>query len=145
VTREERSRLMARIRGDRLAPELAVDAALRSLGFRPTRNSPDLPGRPDFALPRRRVAVFVHGCFWRGCPRHYRLPKSNRDFWTLKLANNRRRDRRVTRQLRQAGWSVVVLWEHDTKRDKRELRQLLRHRLSLVERRRRAPRSTAAG
>lgn len=135
---------MARIRGDRLGPETAVDAALRSLGFRPQRNRRDLPGSPDFALPWRRVAIFVHGCFWHGCPKHYRLPKTRQDYWIDKWVQNKRRDRRVERKLRQGGWSVIVVWEHDTRRDKSALKRLLRHRLDLV-RRSRARRSTAAG
>lgn len=68
--------------------------------------------RPDFVFQRARVAVFVDGCFWHGCPRHGTKPSSNKSFWREKLAKNRERDRRVTRTLRRAGWQVVRIWEH---------------------------------
>lgn len=72
-----------------------------------------MPGRPDFLFRAEKVAVFVHGCFWHGCQRCYRPPKSNRSFWRRKLAENRSRDRRAARLLRDAGYSVLVVWEHD--------------------------------
>jgi len=69
-------------------------------------------GHPDFVFRRERVAVFVDGCFWHGCPKCYRRPKSNRKFWDAKAARNRARDAEVTRALRRAGWTVVRIWEH---------------------------------
>ena len=69
-------------------------------------------GRPDFVFPRQKVAVFVDGCFWHGCPRHYNVPANNAGFWRRKLEANRARDRLVTRMLRRAGWIVVRVWEH---------------------------------
>lgn len=73
-------------------------------------------GTPDFAFPRERVAVMVHGCFWHGCSLHHRSPKENSEYWTAKVARNMKRDRSIQRQLRQAGWSVLTFWEHDLKR-----------------------------
>jgi DNA mismatch endonuclease (patch repair protein) len=70
-------------------------------------------GRPDFIFAKPRVALFVDGCFWHGCPKHATRPKNNRAFWRRKLAANRARDARVTRTLRRAGWRVVRVWEHD--------------------------------
>ncbi|MBP7827577.1 MAG: very short patch repair endonuclease [Verrucomicrobia bacterium] len=69
--------------------------------------------KPDFVFPQHRVAVFVDGCFWHGCPRHGRLPANNRAFWQKKLAANQARDRLVHRTLRRCGWRVVRIWEHD--------------------------------
>ena len=71
-----------------------------------------LPGRPDFAFPKAKVAVFTDGCFWHGCPRCYTRPKSNRKFWDTKVIRNRERDREVSRGLRRKGWRVVRIWEH---------------------------------
>jgi DNA mismatch endonuclease (patch repair protein) len=72
-----------------------------------------LPGTPDFAFPKNRVAVFVDGCFWHGCPRHASFPATRRDFWLKKFAANKARDRRVNRELRKRGWRVLRLWEHE--------------------------------
>jgi DNA mismatch endonuclease (patch repair protein) len=69
--------------------------------------------RPDFIFRQVRLAVFVDGCFWHGCPRHATQPKGNASFWRKKLAANKARDRRVNRVLRAAGWRVVRIWEHE--------------------------------
>lgn len=73
-------------------------------------------GRPDFVFPLERVAVFVDGCFWHGCPRHYNVPVGNALFWERKLKANRARDRLVSRTLRGAGWTVLRIWEHSLKK-----------------------------
>lgn len=114
MTRAERSALMARIRGDSLGPESRLAAALAATSLRGAvgRNAPDLPGRPDFALPGR-LAVFVHGCFWHCCSWHFRLPRSRRAWWSAKFAANRARDRRARRRLRAMGYRTAVVWEHD--------------------------------
>jgi DNA mismatch endonuclease (patch repair protein) len=93
-------------------PELALRRGLHRLGLRYRLSGGGLPGRPDLVLPRFRVAVFVHGCFWHGhsC-RAGRLPTSNADYWAKKIDDNVKRDRRKTRQLRQLGWRVLVVWE----------------------------------
>jgi DNA mismatch endonuclease (patch repair protein) len=69
--------------------------------------------RPDFVFRTERVAVFVDGCFWHGCPKHCNQPANNREFWRRKLAGNRARDALVSRTLRRAGWRVVRVWEHE--------------------------------
>jgi DNA mismatch endonuclease (patch repair protein) len=68
--------------------------------------------RPDFVFRKERLVVFVDGCFWHGCPRHYARPKARRAFWDAKIAANRARDRRVDRALRASGWRVLHVWEH---------------------------------
>jgi DNA mismatch endonuclease (patch repair protein) len=89
-----------------------------------------LPGRPDFAFPARRLAVFVDGCFWHGCPRHGTLPKGNARFWREKIARNRERDREVNLELRRRGWRVIRIWEHELRRPA-ETRMVGRLRRSL--------------
>ena len=79
----------------------------------------------DFVFPKLRLAIFVDGCFWHACPIHATKPKNNAAFWREKLAGNRRRDARVTRTLRRAGWRVLRLWEHELAR-KNELKLLRR-------------------
>ncbi len=113
-TRDKRSEVMSRIRGrGNLSTEMRMIALMRLHGIRGWRRNSRLPGRPDFVFPKERVAVFVDGCFWHGCAKHYVEPKSSTGFWRDKIAGNRRRDRRNSRRLRQLGWRVVRLWEHD--------------------------------
>jgi DNA mismatch endonuclease (patch repair protein) len=90
--------------------ELAAE--FRRRGFRVEENVEWLPGRPDLILPRRKVAIFVHGCFWHGCPKHFTLPKHNRSWWRAKIEGNKVRDRRRAATLRRQGWHVYTVWEH---------------------------------
>lgn len=76
-----------------------------------------LRGKPDFVFPRRRVVVFVDGCFWHGCPRHGRMPSSRAQYWESKIARNKARDRTTTHALREMGWRVVRVWEHELRKD----------------------------
>lgn len=108
-----RSWNMAQIRARDTTPELAVRSALHRLGLRFRLRSYGLPGRPDVVLVRRRVAVFVHGCFWhrhKGCRLAY-SPKSNTEFWFRKFEDNVSRDMRNRRALQRLAWRVVVVWE----------------------------------
>lgn len=84
--------------------------------------------RPDFVFHRLRVAVFVDGCFWHGCPKHSTRPKTNTAFWRKKILTNKARDRRVNRLLKARGWSVARVWEHELRRkdEKKLIRRLLR-------------------
>lgn len=90
--------------------------------------APVVKARPDFVFPKLKVAVFVDGCFWHACPRCYIRPVQNRTFWDAKREMNQARDKRQTRALRKAGWTVLRLWEHDLarKREKQLLGKLKR-------------------
>jgi DNA mismatch endonuclease, patch repair protein len=112
MTRAQRSRCMAAVRSRDTSPERLAAGLLRDLGVRFRRNVKSLPGSPDLVVSSRRVAVFVHGCFWHAhenCPKAT-VPKSNRRFWTAKLDRNRQRDRSTVRRLRRLGWSVLTVW-----------------------------------
>ena len=104
---------MRRVKGRGTGPELAVRKLIWSLGGRYRLNRADLPGKPDIVLPGRRLAVFVHGCFWHGhdCARGARVPKTNREYWTAKVSRNRERDTAARAALEAAGWRVEVVWE----------------------------------
>lgn len=105
---------MSRNRAKDTGPEVALRRALWAAGVRGYRlHARGVPGRPDLVFPRARVAVFVHGCFWHGCPRHSHAPKSNAPFWAEKFARNRERDARKVRELHAAGWRVATIWEHE--------------------------------
>lgn len=113
LTRAQRSRNMASIRSrDNASTELAFKKLLSKQRISGWRRYEDLPGRPDFVFRKERVAVFVDGCFWHGCPRCYRLPDQHRPYWRKKTRSNRVRDLRVTKELRQRGWHVLRVWEH---------------------------------
>ncbi len=110
---------MSRVRGSgNKATELRMIELLRAYGIVGWRRHQRLFGRPDFVFRRARVAVFVDGCFWHGCPhpRHASMPKNNAAFWEKKLSTNRARDRLVTETLRSTGWTVVRVWAHDLSR-----------------------------
>jgi DNA mismatch endonuclease, patch repair protein len=112
---ELRSAIMRAVKGRDTMPELRVRALLRSIapGYRLHRR--DIPGSPDIAYLGRKRAIFVHGCFWHAhdCARGARMPKANADYWSAKIERNRVRDQRVRRELEEAGWSVLVIWECD--------------------------------
>ncbi|MGD9780957.1 MAG: very short patch repair endonuclease [Kiritimatiellia bacterium] len=121
LTIEERSRLMAKIKGKDTGPERAVRSLLHRAGYRFRKHVPDLPGKPDVVLPKYKTVVFVHGCFWH---RHKNCkiattPKSHRKFWADKFARNVANDRKHLRQLRRRGWKVVTVWACQLKRPER--------------------------
>jgi DNA mismatch endonuclease (patch repair protein) len=114
VVSENTRRTMRANRGKETAPERALRAALRAAGLSGYRkNVSALPGRPDVVIPRLRVAVFVHGCFWHGCRRCARnlKPATNSRYWEAKIAINRERDERNRVALAELGYEVVTLWE----------------------------------
>src|SRR6266851_41683 len=118
LTPEQRSRNMASIRskGNKTTEARFVDL-LRTSQISGWRRHTKLLGKPDFVFKKERLAVFVDGCFWHGCPRCYRLPEDNRLYWRKKVKLNRLRDRRNARGLRQRGWKVVRFWEHALERE----------------------------
>ena len=116
-TPEQRSRVMSRVRGKDTKPELALRRAMWAVGLRGWRcHRRDLPGRPDVAFGRARVAVFVDGAWWHGHPRYYTPGKSG-DFWDAKIARNVERDRAADAALASLGWRVVRLWDFEVTRD----------------------------
>ncbi len=112
VDKKTRSRMMAGIRGANTKPEIAVRSIFTRLRYKPEINCRELPGKPDIVLRRKKVAVFVHGCFWHGHNCHlFRLPASNTVFWKTKIDGNAVNDRLVVRSLKRKGWRVLVIWE----------------------------------
>ncbi|THD74596.1 MAG: DNA mismatch endonuclease Vsr [Phenylobacterium sp.] len=122
---------MRRVKGRDTTPELIVRKALTALGARYRLHRKDLPGSPDVVLPGRRLALFVHGCFWHGhdCARGARVPKANRDYWVGKVGRNRARDEASRAALAVQGWRVETLWECELK-DAAALERRLRDLLS---------------
>ncbi|MBV9760110.1 MAG: DNA mismatch endonuclease Vsr [Acidobacteriaceae bacterium] len=104
---------MRSVKSEDTVPELLVRSMLHRSGYRYRLHDKTLPGKPDIVFTARRKVVFVHGCFWHGhhCARGARVPKSNTDYWTRKIARNRERHDTACKLLRQADWGVLTVWE----------------------------------
>lgn len=116
---ETRSYNMSRIRGRNTKPEVKLRSMLHRAGFRFRIHDSRLPGKPDIVLPRYKSVIFMNGCFWHrheGC-RYCTHPKTRTDFWEKKFADTVLRDQIKSQQLRDAGWTVLVVWECDMKHD----------------------------
>lgn len=127
VDRATRSRMMSGIKGKDTKPELVVRRFLHAHGYRFRLHRRDLPGRPDIVLPRLKVCIFVHGCFWHchiGC-KYAVLPKTRVDFWAEKLEANVGRDRKAMQELGSNGWCVFIVWECELKKSEVALPALL--------------------
>ena len=116
---EKRSKAMSAVKGKgNTTTERRLRSALASAGIAGWRMHPShIPGRPDFFFADSRLAVFVDGCFWHGCPKCGHYPKTNASFWKAKIDGNRERDEQKTKELRQAGYDVIRFWEHELRQD----------------------------
>src|SRR5688572_9972111 len=117
-TKEKRSQVMSRIKGKgNKDTELMMMQIMRNHHISGWRRNQAVFGKPDFVFPLQKIALFVDGCFWHGCPmpKHSNLPRNNQEFWAKKLQGNKDRDKLVTRSLRKLGWKVIRVWEHELK------------------------------
>jgi len=131
----KRSEIMSRVRSrGNAATELRLARLFRKHAISGWRRHAKVFGNPDFVFRKFRLAIFVDGCFWHGCPRHGTRPTSNSIFWHEKLDQNRARDGLVNRKLAGSGWCVVRIWQHDlVKATERDLVQRIRKALSALE------------
>ena len=113
IDKATRSRVMASVHSKNTKPEMRVRSTAHRLGYRFRLHWKDLPGKPDLVFPSRRVALFVHGCFWHGhdCKHGSRKPTTNQDYWNEKIKRNMERDTRVQDELTAIGWKPIVIWE----------------------------------
>lgn len=119
ISKEARSRNMAKIKGKDTSLEIRVRKYLFKEGFRYRKNDPRLPGKPDIVLPKYKTVVFVNGCFWhrhKGC-KLATTPKTNTDFWNEKFTKNIKNDEKKQEQLMNLGWKVLIIWECELNRD----------------------------
>lgn len=122
VSPEVRSWMMSRIRSKNTTPEMRVRRYLHAAGLRYRLHISALSGKPDLVFPQNSICIFVHGCFWHGCPNctvGRRQPKSNKSYWLPKIKNNVDRDRLHVLHLRDNGWKVFVIWECETRNPKK--------------------------
>lgn len=130
-----RSENMGRIRSNNTRPEVLLRRALWAAGSRFRVNHRTPGGRADVVFLRAKIAVFVDGCFWHGCPEHYVSPRTGSQFWAKKLSENLERDERQTKTLKAEGWTVIRVWEHEVLEDSAAVvAQLLREPTLISER-----------
>lgn len=135
-TPEQRSRVMRAVPSKDTSAERQLRRALSRAGIRGYRlHAKAVPGHPDLIFGRTKVAIFVDGCFWHGCRECYRAPKTNTDYWRMKVTRNRERDRRITEECREAGWTVVRLWEHEINNGADAAARMISRLLAKLERR----------
>ena len=121
-TKEVRSYNMSQIKSTNSKPEELVRKYLFSKGLRYRKNVKTLPGKPDIVLSKYKTIIFVNGCFWHGhkdC-RYFVMPKSNTEYWNKKIDNNIKRDELVYQQLSESGWNILIVWECELKKDRKE-------------------------
>jgi len=113
ISKEARSKNMSAIRSKGTQLEELVSKELWRRGYRFRKNVKGLFGKPDIAIKKYKVVIFLDSCFWHGCDIHYRIPKSNYDYWFNKIERNRARDKEVTHYYEQHGWTVIRVWDHE--------------------------------
>jgi DNA mismatch endonuclease (patch repair protein) len=115
---------MTQVKSENTTPELVVRKLLFSMGYRYRLHRKNLPGKPDIVMPKYKLVVFIHGCFWHGCPvcRHAQIrPIDNAEYWNKKLDKNKERDDKNKMELETNGWNVLIIWECETKKKNREM------------------------
>lgn len=113
---KKRSEIMSKIRSKHTKVEVSLRKKVWNSRMRYRLHCKKLPGKPDFVFPSKKIAVFVDGCFWHGCPKCYRKPKNNKKYWEWKLKYNKDRDKKHNKELRKMGWRALHFWEHEIKK-----------------------------
>ena len=111
LTKEQRSYCMSRIKRSNTAPELKARSRFRYFRYQPKNTF----GRPDYMHKGKKVVVFIDGCFWHKCSKHFKSPKSNKKYWEGKIQKNIDRAKKYNKQLKKEGWKVIRIWEHELK------------------------------
>lgn len=121
-SKEKRSEIMSKIRKTNTKPELILKEKLKGAYF---RYQPKVPGNPDFAIKSKKIAIFVDGCFWHKCPKCFRPPKSNKQYWIPKIEGNVERDEKINEEYKGKGWRVIRIWEHQIKNELNEVLEMI--------------------
>lgn len=116
LTREQRSLTMSKIRSKWTEHEKKIHNYLKGLKIK-HKMHPKISGNPDIIIPDKKTAIFLHGCFWHQCPKHYIAPKTNVEYWLPKIEANIKRDLKNMKSLRKGGWRIKRIWEHDIRND----------------------------
>ena len=121
VSKELRTKTMRAIRSKKTKLEEIVSKELWNRGIRFRKNVNSLYGKPDIAIKKHRVVIFIDSCFWHGCELHCRLPKSNKEYWVKKINRNKQRDKEVTNYYQNLDWTILRIWEHELKENFQEV------------------------
>jgi len=133
ISPQKRSDVMSSVKskGTKLENFFAQEMINQGVKFS-QRNVTNLIGKPDFIFKRKKIAILIDSCFWHGCKKHLRLPASNQVYWTAKIARNRKKDRQVTKKLKEEGWLVLRIWEHSL-RNPTKLRWWMTHIKNIIK------------
>lgn len=127
LTKKQRSYCMSKIRSKWTTQEKKVHNCLKAHKIK-HKMHPKLQGSPDIVLKDKKIAIFIHGCFWHKCPRCYKEPKSNKGYWLPKIKKNIKRDKKNAKLLKGQGYSIVKIWEHELKKSgTAPLRKAIQH------------------
>jgi DNA mismatch endonuclease (patch repair protein) len=117
LTQEQRKLNMSRIRAKNTGPEVKLRKLLFAEGVRGYRIHFNLPGKPDIVFTKKKIVIFIDGCFWHKCPVCFQEPETRKEFWMKKINSNVERDEKIDNQLLKQGWIVIRIWEHEIKKE----------------------------
>ena len=117
LTQEQRTYNMSKIRGKNTGPEIKLRKLLWSKGIRGYRIHFKLPGKPDIVFTKKRIAIFIDGCFWHKCPVCFQEPETRKEFWIKKIRSNVDHDKKVNDLLQSEGWTIIRIWEHEIRKE----------------------------
>ena len=112
-SKQKRSEIMGSVKGKNNLLELKFCKILKYAGFNFSRNVEKLPGKPDIVFRKKKIVIFIDGCFWHGCKVHFKLPQSNQWFWEEKIGKNIKRDKQINKFYKEMGWLTARIWQHD--------------------------------
>ena len=133
LTREQRTFNMSKIRGKNTGPEIKLRKLLWSQGLRGYRIHYNLPGKPDIVFTKKKIAIFIDGCFWHKCPICFQEPETRKEFWMKKIQSNVERDKTVNEQLKVDGWTVMRFWEHDIRKKSDNVIKKIKKKMSVPD------------
>lgn len=125
LTKKQRSFNMSMIKGKNTQPEIILRRIISAAGLRGYRLNYKLPGKPDIVFTKRKIAIFIDGCFWHKCSRCFIKPRTNAKFWNKKIDSNVQRDKVVSTELKSKGWKVLRIWEHELRNERLIKRKIL--------------------
>jgi len=117
LTPKQRTYNMSRIQGKNTTPEIKLRKLLFATGIRGYRIHHNIPGKPDIVFVKKKIAIFIDGCFWHKCSVCFQEPETRKEFWMKKIQSNIDRDKKVNEQLKNEGWTVIRIWEHEIKKE----------------------------